>query len=282
MDRAQLEVEVIRSLDRDSTDAQDIHTLIAEALHVDQSITETLRQVDFLGGNSLIVLGRVDGQLATMNIFMKQRFTCAGGEIIAFQSGFSSTGNAYRGRGLWPKLLTSSESVLEEEGAQFIFGYPNPVSCPLFVNKLGYVSMPMIKAYILAAASSLYRSRKQSGYITPDLTQTEKWKRRVRGDALLYFRDGDQHGFGLRRRARGVDFLEIGAFDPGSGTMGSCLRKMCNAANVSVCTVETTAESQFLPALAYKRPSRPFIYKWIKPAFSGRPIDGFGGLADDF
>lgn len=280
MGQGELEIAVIRSIDVQGKEAEEIQTLVAEALGLTQSIEETLRQVDLGHGDSLLIAGRIGGRLATMNIFMPQTFTSGGLEVLGYQSGFSATSNAYRGRGLWPKLLQASEVVLAKEGAQFIFGYPNPISHPLFRNKLGYQTIPMRKAFVPAATAWLHRKRKHDDHITPDVTQTERWKRRVYGDALVTFCEDDQVGFGLLKTRKGVRFLEVGAFDPGNGTIGSCLWKMCKATNVSLCTVEATIGSQFLPFTPLRRSTRPFIFKPIDVAFVPKPFDAFSGLAD--
>lgn len=282
MSDVNIEFVTIDSIGTDSDIARQIETVVREALGLDQPLEKTLRQINFGDGGTVIVLGKVGDDLATMNAFMGHPFSNGKDKFTAYQSGFSATANDYRGKGLWPKMLVASEDMLAERGGRFIFGFPNPVSHPLFVNKLGYVTQDMMRTVLPSFAAALLRHEPDADRYRPDVRATYRWKQANSEESLVSHEYEDAFLFGRMNAARGVSYLDIGAVDFGTCDPRDVIRVACKATGAHLFRLEVSQGSRLSSTAPLMRQSRPVIFKPLGGQALPSKVDIFGGLADTY
>jgi predicted N-acetyltransferase YhbS len=109
----------------------------------------------------LYVAAVKDGAIIGFNAFIGHRFVLEGEEVLAYQSCWTATSSAHRGKKIFQNLILAAHDILARRGAAFVFGFPNSESHPIFVRKLGYREMPSVKWQMpnLQFARSLFLSR---------------------------------------------------------------------------------------------------------------------------
>lgn len=70
-------------------------------------------------------------------------------KILAAQSGDTMTHPEHRGKGLFPILAKKTFELAKEEGINFIFGFPNENSYPVFIKKLGWTHHENLNSYVI-------------------------------------------------------------------------------------------------------------------------------------
>ncbi len=171
-------------LNNESTMEKTIMVLIQEALHSSRTFQSFLRNIDYDFGGTHIIGAFVEDELSCINVFIRMNFQFQDSIIIGYQSSFSATAAKYRGQGIWTKLMLYSEKFLESLGGNFIFGFPNQISHPLFVTKLHYRSMNMHNIRIVRFPfwTQIYVRRKEiindHKFVKVNLFENIKWKER--------------------------------------------------------------------------------------------------------
>jgi hypothetical protein len=278
-----MDVHMIDEVSEQSLVGQAIRDLVRLQLGNEQTLDATLRQIGFGSGGTLLLGGFVDGQLATMNAFMPQTFLRNGAKVVGFQSGFSATGGEHRGKGYWPKLLNASMDILTSRGADFIFGFPNPVSQPLFEKKLGFDTAQMWRTVLPTTATYLKRFRCSpgAGTFVPDLEQLTRRKAQVHPD-LVQIDTGTWSGFGKVRKSRGLHVIDIGGMQSTDGELNLPIRRLGRKAGAAMFRFEASESSCFSASFRPKRFSRPVIFKRLASDLRIDDITFLGGLSDDF
>jgi Acetyltransferase (GNAT) domain len=279
-----MEIRVIDDVMTNQEIGTDLGRLVHNELANEQSLDATLRQIGYDEGGTLIVGGFVDGRLATMNAFMHQSFVRAGETFTGYQSGFSATGSEHRGKGYWPKLLTASMEIVRGAGGHFIYGFPNPVSHPLFVKKLGFATAPMWKSLLPAVATNFIRFpvRQTDSFFRADLGELADWKMAAVAGGVIRAAGDTYFAFGKARMSKGVRYIDIGGMSSGDGRLNLPIRHLCKAARASMFRFEASQSSEFSGGFPAKRPSRPVIFKALDGPLTIDDVSFTGGLADSY
>ena len=93
-------------------------------------------------------------ELLAFNFFLAHRAVVGGKPCLVFQSCHSGTGTAARGRGLFSAIINHAKVELVAQG-DFIVGFPNSKSAPIFLNKLGFKVIPLTRIYAPCVFSGL-------------------------------------------------------------------------------------------------------------------------------
>lgn len=95
-----------------------------------------------------------NNELLAFNFFLAHRAIIGGVSRLVFQSCHSGTATSARGRGLFSKIINYAKGDLALHG-DYIVGFPNDKSEPIFVNKLGFKVVPLTRIYIPCISASL-------------------------------------------------------------------------------------------------------------------------------
>jgi hypothetical protein len=272
---------------------ENVMALIREALGSSKSLQDLKYNIDYDFGNTLIFGGFDEGKLVCMNVFMRMLFTCDGRKLIAYQSGFSATANSHRGKGLWPKLMAFAEEKLGGLGASFIFGYPNPVSHPLFSKKLQYTTLDLCtlivarvpywtKAYLKVLPVN------HAGVIKPDLQDNIAWKERDRGSVFIYAEAGSLI-WGKVRKVKKLGlylhFLDVGGFELcSSDELPKLFNRAMEAVGVRLLYLSINRENEYFHMFSHWRKQiAPVIIKPLGSfSLDMRHLNFFGGMRDTY
>jgi len=93
-------------------------------------------------------------ELLAFNFFLAHRAIIGGAPSLVFQSCHSGTSTSARGRGLFSKIINYAKEDLALHG-DYIVGFPNDKSEPIFLNKLGFKAVPLTRIYIPCTPASL-------------------------------------------------------------------------------------------------------------------------------
>lgn len=278
-----MDIRLIEELSEGSPVGDAVRDIVRTQLGNEQSLQATVKQIGFDSGKTLLLGGFVDGKLATMNAFMPQTFRRDGQAITGYQSGFSATGGEHRGKGYWPKLLSAGMDILKEQGGDFVYGFPNPVSHPLFVKKLDFQTAQMWKTVLPVFASRVLRLRcdRPGRQFEPDVRELMALKSDLHPDLVTLDTPGYQ-GFGKPRQVKGVRMIEIGALSSDSGDLGVPIRRLAKSAGAAVFRFEASEASCFNSGFVLRRPSRPVIFKSLHTGLGIDDVMFVGGLSDDY
>lgn len=98
------------------------------------------------GPNSRFFGAYEDDKLVAFNGFTAHRILRGGTVRLMFQSCHSATHPASRGRGLLTKIINHAKTALAENG-DYIIGFPNEKSEPIFLTKLNFQRVGMTRVY---------------------------------------------------------------------------------------------------------------------------------------
>jgi len=109
---------------------------------------DLLKNTQTRNGKS-IYLGAFDGEeLVGFTAFIAHEMLYNNQTIYAFQMCWGCTHPGHQGKGVFSELINYSKHKLMHANAAFLFGFPNHISYPVFVNKLGFREERMIKINI--------------------------------------------------------------------------------------------------------------------------------------
>lgn len=96
-------------------------------------------------GKSLYIGAFKDNELAGFNAFIQHDLYLNNVLIEAYQSCWSATHPQHRGKGIFYSIINEAKVLLKKREAGFIFGFPNANSHPIFIKKLGFKEVPLVK-----------------------------------------------------------------------------------------------------------------------------------------
>lgn len=275
-----------------------VMTVIEEALGGDRSLTSFFKKIDYESGNTRVLGAFYDGELACINAFMLMHFTLAESEIHGYQSGFSATRNSFRGKGIWPKLMKFSEEYLLNKNGAFIFGFPNPVSYPLFVKKLGYEEQNLHRTII---PNLPFRYFKNINYrfntlnaatpvLNPDLAYNYEWKIRETGiNSVKIYTFNNTTAWGKIRTTRkfglSIRYFEIGGVNIQTAEeFHNLLKIIFSDTGVYFCYISINGNGEYSTLLNYdKKNYSPIIIKLLGNSLPPDiKINFFSGMRDTY
>lgn len=284
-------------LNQSSTIDESVMTLIKDELDSERSFSSFCSNIDYASGHTRVLGGFISDQLVCINAFMRMKFTCEGKQVIGYQSGFSATSADHRGKGLWSKLMKFGEEFLTAQGGNFVFGYPNPVSHPLFVKKLGYRSMKLHDIVIARtpfwAQMQLKPTKAPSTFVSilkPDLRDNVDWKRREAGPkGVDVYKFGQSSAWGKIRTTTKlgfrIKFIEIGGLDLNSpADLEGLLNAAFKKAHVLFCYISLNVENEYFPLFEIRREKySPVVIKSLGNfETQGMKLNFFGGMRDTY
>ena len=101
------------------------------------------------GVNKSLYLAAVENnEIIGFNAFISHTLFLNNESINCYQSCWTATDNAHRGKKIFQNILEDAKKKLQTRDAGFIFGFPNEISQPIFIHKLGFKEIPSIKLNI--------------------------------------------------------------------------------------------------------------------------------------
>lgn len=165
-----------------------------------------------------------DGEIIGCNCFIAHDFFVEGQLVVGYQSCFSATHPNHRGKKIFQNIIEHAKAELSKTGAGFIFGWSNPNSTPIFIQKLAfehsytayrqYISLPQM----LWGQGIFNWDKRQSFLPEPYMVQNDDQlialKRQLYGDKVCVHSDQDNFLWGVVRTKRKaglrVSYLDIG------------------------------------------------------------------------
>jgi hypothetical protein len=287
-------------LNQSSATDESVMQLVRGELNSSRSFSSFKNNIGYASGNTHILGGFIDDELVCINVFMPMKFMCEKKHLTGYQSGFSATSGNQRGKGHWTRLMKFSENFLAEQGASFIFGYPNPVSYPLFLKKLAYQSMNMHnvilarvpfwpKRYLNLLGTSSDLSR-HTCILKPDLADNFAWKQGESGESSVEtYKFGKSFAWGKIRTTKKlgfrISFLEIGGMELSShADLEELLKTVFTKAGVLFCYISLNEENEYFPLFKRSREKlSPVIIKSLSNFEVNKiKLNFFGGMRDTF
>src|SRR5215510_12985256 len=94
-----------------------------------------------------VVLGELDGKTVATVAISFQRMTIGGEEVEVGMPLRVATDPACRGRGIFGKLQAENEERVRDLGIRLLLTVPNAASAPVFLERLGWSSLPSIRVW---------------------------------------------------------------------------------------------------------------------------------------
>lgn len=216
----------VAELDMTRADTRDkVHDLLCHAFGTFPK--ELLHHVSNQPPKGHVGYGIYDAsELVAVNFYIAHSVHRNGQTGTAYQSCTTATHRNYKGMRLFPKVMNFAKDSLTDRGGAFIFGFPNHISGPIAVNRLGFTISDNISSFTLQTPLGLvggYNEKALSQYLTADKAilfdyrETGLWKQTRHGDDLFQYESLTNHLFGriIRKNAFGRRFnlLVVGGLE---------------------------------------------------------------------
>jgi hypothetical protein len=239
-------------------------------------------------------------KLVAVNGFIAHVMLVNGQRGIAYQSCWSATLQEFRGNGLFSKIIEYAKFTFRGSAA-FIFGFPNKVSGPIFVGKLGFREIPIVRAVFMTrgpvallqsqiSSSVCFRLLADANLVKFDQWQNSDWKRFEHGADLVEVEHNTNYLWGTVA-VRSVAGVKVRVLIAGGCEInkpllfGELLRAAAKSANISFIRIATTRGGVLSGAARFVLSgdrTEPFIYYPIDIDADGLCFDAFTGLKDVF
>ncbi len=152
------------------------------------------------------------GALASVYASLPQLLRVGGRVGLALQSLDTLTAEAYRGRGLFPKLAKSLYSRAAADGASLVFGFPNGNSAPGFFSRLEWTSLDPVPFLVRPMRTSYIARRLPLGPLSakvPDVALPAPAPSLDAGEDIRVLRAFDSEVDDLWWSVAGVDTVAV-------------------------------------------------------------------------
>ena len=271
----------IRSIER-NRDVEDIMEAIESVCFGELHVAGLLRRNWELSDERTIFLGAYDeSRLVAFNGFIAHPTT--DGRLI-FQSCHSATDPDYRGRGLFTSLLRRAEEMLDGD---YIVGFPNSNSGPLFKAKLNYEFVDLIRVIIPTRFAGI----SLSGLAQHEVVQCDEeavlaWKKREWPE-VRDFRHGNSLVWGkFSKRRLGpvlLTMLDAGGMRLAQRSDLDPIMSQLRGAGAHLVRLVLTPDHPLAKAARRQWPgdrTEPFIYRALHGQLAQRSFAASTGMKD--
>jgi predicted N-acetyltransferase YhbS len=249
------------------------------------------------GTRSVYLIAQEADQVVGFAAYTAHDITIGAERALAYQAGSVVTARAKRGKGIFSAIALEAETLLREKGAAFIFGFPNPVAYPIWVQKLGYRALRTQKwrgPALPGLRSLLMRSSPSTAETT--VHQNDRglieMKRRLYGNRVIVAEDGHNLVWGVRRKVWrlgvAIPVLDIGGlrFENEWGLMNVYRRALAQSSITVAAKFDTIvgnpANQNFIGVKTDPQVDRSMIVRDLSPLAEQASFSFFGGIKDTF
>ncbi len=167
-------------------------------------------------------------QIIGFNAFIHHEFYVEGKSISGYQSSWSVVDERYRGKKILQNLLQEAKKILAQNNAHYFFGYPSPVTHPIWTQRLDFkeynsfkLQIPnfefIIKSYLSKSKQSI--ENLESNSVLQNNQELFEWKKKKHGDLLRKFEHGNSYIWGVIRTRRvkfwpfAIKYFDIGGIE---------------------------------------------------------------------
>ena len=101
------------------------------------------------GSNKSLYLAAIENEeIIGFTAFISHTLFLNNQSINCYQICWVATHSEHRGKKTFQNLVEEAKKILQDRGAGFIFGFPNNMSQPIFLHKLGFKEIPSLKLNI--------------------------------------------------------------------------------------------------------------------------------------
>ncbi|MFN6933554.1 MAG: GNAT family N-acetyltransferase [Tsuneonella sp.] len=284
----------IERVELDSSWRKQIGQVVGGAFGIDpeQTLEAIRRTTATEGPHEAAYFAAYDGDaLMGFNAFIAHELVGDAKSLLAYQSCWTATNPAHRGKKVFQNIILEAHRVLASEGAAYVIGWPNANSEPIFVHKLGYRRENSVKRNIFGpTADRAFRfPPKRSSGLRPIDEQLIEIKRRTYGDQLYVCDQGDDLMWGVVKsratRLGALPYFALGGLRWSGGSSPYQLAKAMKRRLPFVAFWQLISEERnsLNEAIGGFAPSatNPLIWFPLVDGAEG-PFDFFGGIRDVF
>jgi predicted N-acetyltransferase YhbS len=249
------------------------------------------------GTPSVYLIAKKADQIVGFVAYTAHDITIGAKRGLAYQANSVVTARVHRGRGIFSAIAREAETLLRQKAAVFIFGFPNPVSYPLWVHKLGYTALRTQKwrgPALPGLRSLLMRSSPSTAETTVHQNDREliEMKRRLYGNRVIVAEEGHNLVWGVRRELRrlgvAIPVLDIGGLRfENERQLMKLYREALAKAGITVAAkfdtiVGNPANRNFIGVITDPQVDRSMIVRHLSPLAEQASFSFFGGIRDTF
>jgi predicted N-acetyltransferase YhbS len=218
---------------------------------------------------SLYLAAIENDEIIGFNAFISHTLFLNNQSINCYQVCWTSTHNEHRGKKIFQNILEEAKKILQERGASFIFAFPNEISQPIFIHKLGFKEIPSVKLNIPNSAllKALFFNKNiddirklNSNAVLQDEKELYELKRAEYGSDLIESQHNGSMVWGAIKY-KNIKGIKISYFDVG----GIEIR---NTADITELFQKITDSNKFsfFQIVSTKNNSYNQVFKRFKPA----------------
>ena len=179
--------------------------------------------------DSLYLAAVIEDEIIGFNAFISHDLILNGATVNAYQSCWTATSDAHRGKKIFQNLINTAKDILLARNAAFIFGFPNTNSQPIFTKKLGFREIPSLKWQVpnIGAVMAFYVKIPKTDVASLEINSIQQndrqlidLKKKKYQDELLLAEYDDSFVWGTKRRAKrfgiNLQYFEIGGMSIGN------------------------------------------------------------------
>lgn len=274
--------------------------LLTETFQTHVTVESLKRLTTTNSSTPSLYLGAVKGdELIGFNAFIPHDLEIGERVLCGLQSCWTATSSAHRGKKIFQNLINAGKDHLRNDGAAFIFGFPNDNSEFIFIQKLGFRKISSRKWQVPNFRLTLKRyvnELAEDSFIDPSKTITQNdrqlihLKAKSHGDKLVAVEIDDGISWGVRREKEKfglkIPYFELGGiFARSSSQVRALIAELHRRTNDAFYLQLTTSEGNYLePSLNYLRPAQTndLIVFDLNENTEDRKFSFFSGVKDVF
>lgn len=249
---------------------------------------------------SVYIAAIQDGAVIGFNAFIAHDLITGNRTHTAFQSCWTATSRHHRGKRIFQNLINEGKNFLKQQGAAFIFGFPNENSQPIFTQKLGFKeipslkwqvpNIPVIRRFFVSPSAPDELGKDQLRLMQND-RQLVAMKSRRYGELLVSLESEEGTVWGVRRRRKKagipLNYCEIGGVtlnERGNGRrlLEAFFRKAGRSAYFQLTTTVGNSLNCTFRRLAPAQTNDLIVFDLNMDTSSNTHFDFFGGVKDVF
>ena len=225
-------------------------------------------------------------QLIGFNAFIAHDLSYRGTPVQAFQSCWTATSSAHRGKKVFQNIILHAHEELSAAGADFIIGWPNPSSEPIFCYKLNYKREESVKRNVPGLFAERFFGLAEPGAsgIQQNDKQLIELKAHRYGENIFVVQQDDGILWGLLRHRGQVPYFALGGIhwtrENGARSLARMMRKKLPF--VAYWQIVSEARNSLNPAIGAFSISttNPFIWFRLSESAPDASFDFFAGIRD--
>lgn len=241
----------------------------------------------------LAVLDKEENVIA-FNSFTPHNFNINGEKAVAYQMGWAAIEPEFRGKSIYKNIIEAAKVEVKKLGGEFLFGFPNTTSHPIFIHKLGFsdtwLSTCKIMLPNLFTKSKIHQNINVTQSDSVEIVEIEQFNFKAHYYPEKYFSiiNGESFLWGRKQKKMGLPYFSLGGLQcKNSSEFLELIQQLSRQyffTYIEIVSHPKNKYNSFFKKMSKTNSTQPFIvYDLQGNGFNAeQPFSFFSGLKDVF